>query len=223
MTLTLQERALLVKLFYQNGDSATEALRKFRSLKRLRKGPLSSQGLTNMITKFEATGTLGIQPGRGRKCVAAQVVDDVATQVEEDRSQTIGSTSVRRIAASVDQPRSTVHKILQKVLRYYPYKLSLLQQLLPADLDSRQTFALRFLARVELQDEWPWNILWTDEAHFHLEGAVNTHNCRIWAATNPHAFLQIPLHSSHVTVWCGFTATFSVGPFSSKSTAPQGL
>ncbi|GFV21334.1 transposable element tc3 transposase [Trichonephila clavipes] len=103
-----------------------------------------------MIRKFEPTGSLGIQPGRGRKCVAAQVVDNVATQVEEDRSKTIGKTSVRRIAASVVQPRSTVHKILRKVLRYYPYKLSLMQPLLPDNLDSRQTFALRFLERVEI-------------------------------------------------------------------------
>ncbi|GFX53179.1 hypothetical protein TNCV_361741 [Trichonephila clavipes] len=98
MTLTLQERALLVKLFYQNGDFATEALRICRS------------------------------PGRGQKCVAALVVANVETQVEKDRSQTIGSTSVRGIAATVDQPRSTVHKILRKVLRNFLYKLSLLQQ-----------------------------------------------------------------------------------------------
>ncbi|GFU82891.1 hypothetical protein TNCV_266881 [Trichonephila clavipes] len=56
------------------------------SLKRLRKDPLSSQGLTNMVRKFEATETLGIQPGRRRKCVVAHIVDYVATQVKEDRS-----------------------------------------------------------------------------------------------------------------------------------------
>ncbi|GFT04764.1 hypothetical protein TNCV_4476781 [Trichonephila clavipes] len=90
MTLTLQ--------VFVAGE-ASEALRKFPTLKRLRKSPLSSQGLNYMIRTLEATGTLEIQPGRGRKCVAAQVV---ATPVEEDRSQTIGSTSVRRIAVSVD-------------------------------------------------------------------------------------------------------------------------
>ncbi|GFU69038.1 hypothetical protein TNCV_3785591 [Trichonephila clavipes] len=41
--------ALLVESWEQNGDSATDALRKLRSLKQLRKGPLSSQGLTNTI------------------------------------------------------------------------------------------------------------------------------------------------------------------------------
>lgn len=76
---------------------------------------------------------------------------------------------------------------------------------------------LWFLALVELQDEWSWNILWTDEGRFHMEGAVNTHHCYIWAAIDPHKFLEIPLLSSHVMVWFGFTATFIVGPFFSKS------
>ncbi|GFU13219.1 hypothetical protein TNCV_2965861 [Trichonephila clavipes] len=95
--------------------------------KRLQKYPHSSHGLTNIIRKFEATGTLGNQPGRGRKRVASQVVDDAATQVEEDISQIIGSASIRRITPSVEQPLSTVHKIIRKVLRYHPYKLSQVQ------------------------------------------------------------------------------------------------
>ncbi|GFX07440.1 hypothetical protein TNCV_5091551 [Trichonephila clavipes] len=59
-------------------------------------------------------------------------------------------------------------------LRYYPYKLSLVQQLLPddLDLDCQQTFALLFFARLEIQGECPINILWTDEAHFHLEDSA---------------------------------------------------
>ncbi|GFW20921.1 hypothetical protein TNCV_1714281 [Trichonephila clavipes] len=71
-----------------------------------------------MIKKFEGTETWGIQPEKGRKCVAAQVVGDVG------RSQTTGSSSVRRIVASVDQARSMVHKILRKVLRYYCYAIA---------------------------------------------------------------------------------------------------
>ncbi|GFX06109.1 transposable element tc3 transposase [Trichonephila clavipes] len=100
-----------------------------------------------------------------------QVVDAVAKKVEEDRSQIIGKTSIRPIAAFVDQPHFTVHKILRKVLRYYPCKLLLVKQLVADDLDNRQSFVLWFLARVELQNECPWNILWFDEAHFHPEDA----------------------------------------------------
>ncbi|GFU79014.1 uncharacterized protein TNCV_308541 [Trichonephila clavipes] len=72
---------------------------------------------------------------------------------------------------------------------------------------------LWFLARLEVDPEWPWNILWTDEAHFHLDGSVNTHNCRIWETDNPHSTLRVPLHSPKVTVWCGFSASFILGPY----------
>ncbi|GFS78129.1 uncharacterized protein TNCV_1107511 [Trichonephila clavipes] len=70
-----------------------------------------------------------------------------------------------------------------------------------------------FLARLEVDPEWPWNILWTDVAHFHLDGSVNTHNCRIWETDNPHSTLRVPLHSPKVTVWCGFSASFILGPY----------
>ena len=61
-----------------------------------------------------------VQPGKGRKCVAAQVVDDVSTQVEEDKLQAIENTSVQHIAASVGHLRSTILKILQKVYATIP-------------------------------------------------------------------------------------------------------
>ncbi|GBL88959.1 hypothetical protein AVEN_255132-1 [Araneus ventricosus] len=57
------------------------------------------------------------------------------------------------------------------------------------------------------------NILRTDEAHFHLQGSVNTQNCRIWARENPFQMQPLLLHSQNVTVWCGFTSAFIVGPF----------
>ncbi|GFY18079.1 DUF4817 domain-containing protein [Trichonephila clavipes] len=63
MVVTLPERALLVKLFYESKGNAVAALREFRRLKNLRKGPLLPQVLKGMITRFEKTGHLGVQPG----------------------------------------------------------------------------------------------------------------------------------------------------------------
>ncbi|GFU78910.1 uncharacterized protein TNCV_307511 [Trichonephila clavipes] len=54
---------------------------------------------------------------------------------------------------------------------------------------------------------WTHNCIWT---HTHL---VNTHNCRICETHNPHSTLQVPLHSPKVTVWCGFSASFILGPY----------
>ncbi|GBN75512.1 hypothetical protein AVEN_168917-1 [Araneus ventricosus] len=75
---------------------------------------------------------------------------------------------------------------------------------------------------MEVDNTWPWNILWTDEAHFHLQGSVNTQNCRIWARENPFQMQPLPLHSQKVTVWCGFTAAFIVGRFFCEEIGPLG-
>ena len=98
-----------------------------------------------------------------------------------------------------------------------------MQQLKPHDPQQRLDFALQFLARIEVDDMWPENILWTDEAHFTLEGAVNTQNCRIWSSTKPLVVHQQPLHSAYVGVWCGFTSTFILGPFIFKGITPRDL
>ncbi|GFV55484.1 uncharacterized protein TNCV_3776711 [Trichonephila clavipes] len=147
------------------------AIRKFRTLKGLRKGPLSAKNLRLMVTKFEKTGSLNVRSGRGKKPVSAEAIEKIALQVEEDNSSNVlASTSVRRVAEALDLPRSTVQKIMRNILRYYPYKLQFVQELLPHDFETRHLFSLQFLARLEVDPEWPWNILWTDEAHFHLDG-----------------------------------------------------
>ncbi|GBO26006.1 hypothetical protein AVEN_131381-1 [Araneus ventricosus] len=69
MTLSLKYRALLVKLFYKNGDCAAIALKKFRTLKGLRSssGPMTAFGLKKMIDKFEESGSFEVKCGRGKE------------------------------------------------------------------------------------------------------------------------------------------------------------
>ncbi|GFU52759.1 uncharacterized protein TNCV_1495741 [Trichonephila clavipes] len=37
-------------------------------------------------------------------------------------------------------------------------------------------------------------ILFSDEAHFWLNGYVNKQNCRIWSEDNPQVYVETPLH-----------------------------
>ncbi|GBN93660.1 hypothetical protein AVEN_24970-1 [Araneus ventricosus] len=75
---------------------------------------------------------------------------------------------------------------------------------------------------MEVDNACLWNILWTDEAHFHFQGSVNTQNCRIWTRGNPFQMQPLPLHSQKVTVWCGFTAAFIFGPLFLEEIGPSG-
>ncbi|GBL76772.1 hypothetical protein AVEN_52216-1 [Araneus ventricosus] len=56
----------------------------------------------------------------------------------------------------------------------------------------------KVLARMVVDVTWPWNILWSDDSHYCINGHINTHNCRIWAAENPHAIQEQPLHTNKV-------------------------
>ncbi|GFX96600.1 uncharacterized protein TNCV_243871 [Trichonephila clavipes] len=49
-------------------------------------------------------------------------------------------------------------------------------------------------------------ILFSDEAHFWLNGYVNKQNCRIWSEANPQVYVQTPLHPEKLTVCCALWA-----------------
>jgi hypothetical protein len=120
-------------------------------------------------------------------------------------------------------PYSTVWKILRKIIHFYPYKISRVQELRNNDHDKRLNFALTFLARMEVDDAWHWEILWEDEAHFYLNGTVNTQNCRIWDTKSP---ICIQKHSLTFTkgnclVW--FHRRNDLGPFFYENITPTGL
>ncbi|GFV42998.1 uncharacterized protein TNCV_3680231 [Trichonephila clavipes] len=49
-------------------------------------------------------------------------------------------------------------------------------------------------------------ILFSDEAHFWLNGYVTKQNCRIWSEANPQVYVETPLHPEKLTVWCALWA-----------------
>ncbi|UYV74860.1 hypothetical protein LAZ67_12001370 [Cordylochernes scorpioides] len=76
----------------------------------------------------------------------------------------------------------------------------------------RQEFAAWVFRQIDIDENWLSNVLWTDDAHFSLNGEFNIQNSRIWATENPRIFTEMPLYQPRVTVLCGFTS-FIIGPF----------
>ena len=75
MTVTLPERASLVKFFYENKGNAATRLQKFRLIKNLRKALLLPQALNRIIARFEINGDL-------RKTLDLRRVEDVNRLVQ---------------------------------------------------------------------------------------------------------------------------------------------
>ncbi|GFW42734.1 putative DD41D transposase [Trichonephila clavipes] len=60
-------------------------------------------------------------------------------------------------------------------------------------------------------------ILFSDKAHFWLNSYVNKQNGRIWSEANPQVYVETPLHSEKLTVWCDLWAGGIIGPYFFKN------
>lgn len=202
------QRAFCVKHYYKNGDSCTVVRRLFRAeyeLHDINQCP-SESVIRSWVRKFEATGsTLNQKPaGRPRSIRTEETVNEVRTSVRRDPG-----LSTRKRSAELAIPRTSLRRILVKDLKLHPYKIQLVQELKPNDHNLRRIFAQTMLERFPTLN----NILFSDEAHFHLNGHVNKQNCRYWATENPKSKHQKPLHSPKVTVWAAISAQGIIGPY----------
>ncbi|GFR07069.1 hypothetical protein TNCT_525251 [Trichonephila clavata] len=82
MRISLIERALMMKLFYENKGYAFAAVCEIRRRKNLLRVPMSAKGIQSMIKRFEEMRKLGVKPGRGRKRVTPVLVEGVKTAID---------------------------------------------------------------------------------------------------------------------------------------------
>ena len=52
----------------------------------------------------------------------------------------------------------------------------------------------------------------SDEAYFHLSGDVNKKNMRFYASDPPHMFVEKPISTQKVLVWCAMGKKGIIGP-----------
>ena len=211
MSLLSQEQKSKLVQFYWETTSIVLTQRKFRAHFKARDAP-DRKTILRLSEQFLREGSIkNLNKGRsGRKAVARtpQNIAKVKTAISDDPSK-----SLRKLAQEVNGSYSSVWRIARKDLGLTPYKVTVHHQLTAADQEQRATFARWFSQKCQSDPAFLENIWFSDEAHFHLDGGVNTQNCRIWAAERPDVVLQRPLHSQKVTAWCAISAKGIIGPF----------
>ena len=129
---------------------ALTALKKFQALKSMEKtcGPLSVKIQKKMLKKLEETGSFEA------KSISSKPIEIEATALQEGMNIDMQTCSARGISSFTDVSVTSVPKILLNILHSYTYKFTLVQEFLPAYLPVKDTFALEFLACMEVDNEW---------------------------------------------------------------------
>ncbi|GFX04197.1 transposable element Tc3 transposase [Trichonephila clavipes] len=109
-------------------------------------------------------------------------------------------------AIELDLCPSTLWKFLRKDLGLSAYKIQLVQELKPNDHQARRIFVEWAQNEIAIVPDFHKRFLFSDEAHFWLNGYVNKQNCRIWSEANPQVNVETPLHPEKLTVWCALWA-----------------
>ncbi|GFX36568.1 uncharacterized protein TNCV_2031491 [Trichonephila clavipes] len=85
------------------------------------------------------------------------------------------------------------------------------------DHQARRRFVEWAQNEIAVVPDFHKRILFSDEAHFWLNGYVNKQNCRIWSEANPQVYVETSLHPEKLTVWCALWASGIIGPYFFKN------
>ncbi|GFX60070.1 hypothetical protein TNCV_4557501 [Trichonephila clavipes] len=74
------------------------------------------------------------------------------------------------------------------------------------DHQARRRFVEWAQNEIAVVPDFHKRILFSDDAHFWLNGYVNKQNCHIRSEANPQVYVETPLHPEKLTVWCALWA-----------------
>ncbi|EFN69947.1 hypothetical protein EAG_00107, partial [Camponotus floridanus] len=87
---------------------------------------------------------------------------------------------IRKAAQVLDLKRETLRKIMRDVIKLHPYKITTHQLLTEKAMEKRVEFCKVITNMFESEELDEKQIIFTDEAHFWLNGYVNKQNYRFW-------------------------------------------
>ena len=150
-----------------------------------------------------------IKTHSGRKRLrTSHVIVMVRESVEQSPKR-----STRKRSQTLPKSRSTMMKVMTEDLGMFPYRIQTHQKLSEADKNRRKEMAKVLPDKIEEDDTFLKNLWTTDEAHFHLDGQVNSKNNVYWGTSPPVEVAERPLHSCKVTAWVAISSRGIIGPF----------
>jgi hypothetical protein len=150
------------------------------------------------VAKLRSVGTVGRKTGSGAPKKRTEIVANVAARMEQSPKKPL-----RRLDQEMDLSYATCHKILKHDLNLHPYKITVVQELLPRDFS-----ALRFnilFRRIMIPPLWICK------------------QTKYANSMNPHEFVQSPLHPQKIGVWLAVSRRRIFGPVLKERCIPRDI
>ncbi|GFU73323.1 putative DD41D transposase [Trichonephila clavipes] len=168
--------------------------------------------LTALSPCFTVSATLVRCPPVISRSFAQQTGDETRTAVR--------STNLNREACALASQKSYTDSTLDIAdpssscqVIYSQFGLAIHQK----DHQARRIFVEWAQNEIAVVPDFHKRILFSDEAHFCLNGYVNKQNCHNWSEANPQMCVETPLHPEKLTVWCALWAGGIIGPYFFKN------
>lgn len=207
MVYSIQERVEIIEYYLKNNECANTASRLFNE--QYPNKNVNRKYVLELMSKFRQTGSVANKKRQIENPVRNEAVEvAVLGQVIADPT-----LSTRQLAELSAVSQRTVGRIL-KAHKFHPYKIKLVQELNEDDFDRRLQFC-ELMSERAIQDlNFLFNICFSDECSFYLNGTVNRHNCRYWSDSNPRVFHQVQTqYPEKLNVWAGIFGDRLIGPF----------
>lgn len=157
-----------------------------------------------IIDNFLRYGTLQDRrhdlPGPSTSVATEENIKEIENYFKENPG-----TSIRKAAQVLNISKSSLHRILRHFLNLHPYKITSHQRLTEHAMAQRVEFCNTVMGLFDAEELDEKFIIYTDEAHFWLDGYVNKQNSRFWGSENPSVSIAKSLHPQKVTVWAAIS------------------
>nr|XP_012149732.1 PREDICTED: uncharacterized protein LOC105663683 [Megachile rotundata] len=160
--------------------------------------------LKRIINNFIQYGTIQNHrhdlPGPSASITVEENIEAIKNYFEQNPN-----ASIRKAAQAFKISKTTLHRILKYFLKMHPYKITSHQLLTERAMLKRVEFCKTINGMFENEELDEKFIIYTDEAHFWLNGYVNKQNYRFWGSENLNVSLAKDLHSEKITVWAAIS------------------
>lgn len=206
MVYSIQERVEIISIFFKTDECATRTAALFNE--RHEDKHVHHSYVRDLVRKFQQSGSVANR--KRNNADFQQEGREVAVLGHVAMDHTL---STRKLATESGVSRSTIQRILKKH-KFHPYKISLVQELNEDDNDRRLQFCETMSDRIINNPNLLFNVCFSDECSFFINGTVNRHNCRYWSDNNPRLFHEVHTqYPEKLNVWAGIYGDRLVGPF----------